>query len=276
MGPISTGNAEGLLYSLSRWTDLPIAKWPWFCRQMEQGFMLGVDPRTAMPGLWSLKREDTLGMVFWTKNPTNLIEDAHILNGYPLVIHITLTGWVEVEQGAPNIKWGLQRMAETVETFGPHRVVWRFSPVPMVPDAVGRFERIAREVKAMGIQQVYVAFLQDNDLMAESRTLQVRRDLLCSMADMGMDVLVCNEDRVFDDPGLSLPPNLRYGVCEDGSRFTGWSGDISTEGCGCALSVDPFTINESCSMGCEYCYAADRDLATERRDTTRKSLQVVR
>lgn len=274
MGQIS-GKSEGLLYSLSRWTDLPIAKWPWFRQRLEQGYMLGVDPRTAMPGLWSLKPEDTLGLVFWTKNPTNLIEDAHLLNGFPLVVHVTLTGWTEVESGAPNIKWGLKRMAEAVEAFGADRIVWRFSPVPVVDDVVERFERIARDVEAMGIRQVYVAFLQDNDLMPETRSREVRRDLLCRMAGKGMNILVCNEDRTLDGPGSELPPNLQYGVCEDGNRFTGRSGALVAEGCGCALSVDPFTINESCTMGCEYCYAADRSLAKERRDTTRKSLQVI-
>lgn len=276
MVPISSGRAEGLLYSLSRWTDLPIAKWSWFRRCLDIGYMLGVDPRTVMPGLWSLRPEDVLGMVFWTKNPTNLIENADLLNKFPLVVHMTLTGWTEVEHGAPNIKWGLRRMAETVEAFGADRVVWRFSPVPLVPDVVDRFKRIASEVRGFGVRQVYVSFLQENDLMPESRALALRRDLLYRMSDMGVEVLVCNEDRVLDGPGLSLPPSLRYGVCEDGSRFTGKAGRLVSEGCGCALAVDPFSINESCSMGCEYCYAADRSLAEERRDTTRHNLPMTR
>ena len=267
MGSISAGKTEGLLYSLSRWTDLPAAKWSWFQRQLDRGAMLGVDPRTAMPGFWSLRPEDVLGLVFWTKNPTNLIENASLLNPFPLVVHVTLTGWTEVEHGAPGIKWGLRRMAETVEAFGSDRVVWRFSPVPAVRDAVDRFTRIADEVRKLGIEQVYVAFLQENDLMPERRTIQQRRDLLYRMADVGVKVLVCNEDRVLDDSKPSLS-NLRYGVCEDGSRF---ASNLVSEDCGCALSVDPFTINETCSMGCKFCYAADRSLSDERRDTTKGS-----
>lgn len=270
MGPISSGKKEGLLYSLSRWTDLPIAKWAWFRDRLEKGTMLGIDPRTAMPGLWSLRPEDTLGLVFWTKNPTNLIEDAKLLEGYPLVIHVTLTGWTEVETGAPNIKWGLRRLSETVDAFGADRVVWRFSPVPMVNNVLSRFRQIAEEVRAMGINQVYVAFLQENDLMPEARAPEVRRELLYRMADMGMDILVCNEDRILDSLGRELPSNLRYGVCEDGSRFTGINKNLPSEGCGCALAVDPFTINEHCTMGCQYCYAADRSLSEGKRNTTLK------
>jgi len=269
MGPICAGKSEGLLYSLSRWTDLPIAKWSWFKKRLEAGFMLGVDPRTSVPGLWSLKPEDVLGLVFWTKNPTNLIEDAALLSGFPLVVHVTLTGWTEVEHGAPNIKWGLRRLQELVQVFGPEKVVWRFSPVPAVPDVVARFRTIAKEVEGIGLSQVYVAFLQTNDLMPETRSLEVQQGLLCQMADStSLRVLVCNENRVLEGRKQMLP-NLHYGVCEDGGRFTGNTLELPTEGCGCALAVDPFTINESCSMGCVYCYAADRSLAGERRDTTR-------
>lgn len=276
MGPIYAGKSERLLYSLSRWTDLPAAKWPWFKGRLEAGFMLGVDPRTAVPSLWSLKPQDVLGLVFWTKNPTNLIEDAAILDGFPLVVHVTLTGWTEVEHGAPNIKWGLKRIQELVQVFGPEKVIWRFSPVPAVPDVLDRFKTIARDIENMGLSQVYVSFLQTNDLMPELRSLKVQQDLLRQMAGLtSLRVLVCNENRVLE--GLEQKaPNLCYGVCEDGCRFTG--GDplrrLPLEGCGCALAVDPFTITEACSMGCAYCYAADRTLAVERRDTTRK-LQVV-
>ena len=237
--------------------------------------MLGVDPRTAMPGLWSLKPQDVLGLVFWTKNPTNLIEDAHLLKDFPLVVHVTLTGWTEVEHGAPNIKWGLKRIQELVQVLGPEKVIWRFSPVPAVPDVVDRFRTIAKSIEALGLSQVYVSFLQTNDLMPELRSIKMQQDILCQMADLtSLQVLVCNENRSLE--GLERKVlNLGYGVCEDGRRFTGenLSEGLLPEGCGCALAVDPFTITESCSMGCTYCYAADLTLAVGKRDTTRK-LQV--
>lgn len=262
---ILKGKSEGMLYSLSRWTDLPISKWDWFKSCLHQGWMLGLDPRNTMMNPWSLLPEDVLGMVFWTKNPTYLIEDHKLLRDFPLVIHMTLTGWVEVEHGAPNLKWGLRRMKEAVDTFGPDRVVWRFSPIPLVPDVAERFDVIAREVEAMGLKQVYVSFLQGNDLIPETRSPASRLSLLTSMArSTRLQIKVCRENM-----DLSLTggiPNLSYGVCEDGSRFR-----ITTplEKCGCALSVDPFSINEACSMSCEYCYSSDKTLSSERRNTTK-------
>lgn len=277
-----SGYKEAVPYSLSRWTDVPAAKWEWFKAQLAAGEMTAFDPRTAMPGRWSLKPEDTLGLIFWTKNPENLIRDAKLLDPYvggkldKLVIHMTLTGWEEVEKGAPDIDEGLKLLRQAVETYGLRRVTWRFSPVPMVEDVLPRFERIAREATRIGLKEVYVAFLQENDLMPEARSRRVRVELLKKMANFGIKVKLCNEDRSL--AGEWAIAGLANGICESGRRFVGpdvGSADIRTEGCGCALAVDPFTINESCTMGCKYCYAADKTLSDKKRNTTKHSLPLV-
>lgn len=272
-----SGRTEKLPYSLSRWTDLPAAKWPWFEQQLDQGWMVGVDPRTAVPGKWSLAPQDTYGLVFWTKNPTNLILNADRLKAYSLVIHMTLTGWEEVEKGAPTLKEGLALLARAAEVFHPSRVVWRFSPIPNTRDVVERFAVIAGEAEKIGLSEVYLAFLQENDLMPEHRPVRVRKELLKLMAARTkLKLKLCNEDRTLAGP--SMMENLGSGICESGERFLPSKYAIDapkTEGCGCALAVDPFTINESCTMGCAYCYAANRDLAPKKRNTT-KGLPVLR
>lgn len=282
---LQTGISERLPYSLSRWTDLPAAKWEWFKEQLAQGEMVGIDPRTAVPSRWSLKREDTLGLVFWTKDPENLIRDAHLLKGYPLVVHMTLTGWGEVEKGAPDIVEGLKLMASAVETFGADNVTWRFSPVPAVPDVVDRFAVIAEGASKAGLKEVYLAFLQENDLLPETRPRRSREELLKQMAvrSSGLKLVLCNEDnslRVDGRVSEGHLPNLSYGICESGRRFEKphpFAGFGSPrEGCGCALAVDPFTINESCTMGCTYCYAADKSLATKKRNTTKHYLPLAK
>lgn len=275
MGAIRSGKAEGFPYSLSRWTDLPGGrdKWRWFARQLRQGWMAGFDPKTAVPSKWSLAPEDTLGFIFWTKKPENLIQSVKRLRPYPLVIHMTATGWHEVERGAPSLDGSIGAMVRLLDAYGVDRVEWRFSPVPAVPDAVTRFEVLANSFAILGLRRVYVSFLQDNDLMPEQRSIEERRGILREMTERshGLDVVLCQDDRTLDGFPLHGTPNLRYGVCEDGRRFL-TPGDCelasSTEDCGCALAVDPFTITESCTMGCAYCYAANKNLSPCKRDTT--------
>lgn len=263
-----SGKADGLPYSLSRWTDLPAAKWEWFRGQLDQGWMYAFDPRTAVPSKWSLKPVDTFGLIFWTRNPRNLIDHADRLADYPMVVHVTLTGWHEVEHGAPSLTDGLSLLAGAVAAFGVDRVVWRFSPVPTVPEVVDRFEVIARAARQIGLRHVYVSFLHENDSVPEHRPRKARVELLRQMSVRAhdMEIRLCNEDSTLKThDGLVVPPNLRRAVCEDGRRF---GPRPPFEGCGCTLAVDPFTINESCNMGCEYCYAADKSLSPAKRDTS--------
>lgn len=249
-------------YSFSRWTDVPAGKWPWFKQQLAQGWMLAIDQRTSIPAKWSLAPEDTAGLLFWTKNPENLVIDAALLRPYKLKIHVTLTGWEEVEKRAPKLDEGLALLRRTVETFGPDTVVWRFSPIPAVEDVLRRFERIVTEASALGLTSVFVSFLQDNDRLPELRTAEDKLRILHALTDLGatqgVQVLLCNEYGPAAD-------GLKCGVCAPPQDF---GLTIAGDGCGCSYVVDPFSINETCVYGCTFCYASDKLLSLKRRNTS--------
>jgi hypothetical protein len=267
-----SGSKEGLIYSLSRWTDLPAAKWSWFTERLRMGWMYGIDPRTGIPTPWSLSPVDTLGMVFWTRQGSNLVTGAKLLRGYRARIHFTLTGWAEVEHRAPDLPGGIELLRGLVGEFGADTVTWRFSPVPLVSDVVARFTRIADEAARLGLTQVYLSFLQDNDLVPETRAAAHRRELLTAMASStNLELVLCNEDRqTLAGAGEPSQGRVRGGVCEDGLWFSDAPG---REGCGCALAVDPFTRNEACVYGCTYCYAADASGSPRKRNTTLTTLR---
>jgi len=221
--------------------------------------------------MWSLYPEDTLGLVFWTKNPANLIKDAAFLRDYKVKIHVTLTGWREVELDVPSISQGVHLIRAAIDAFGPDVVAWRFSPIPMLPthDVLQRFWSIADGLRGSGLKRVYASFLHANDLMPETRSQGERLALLWNMAehidDFGFEVISCNVDMTALGSAPQVPHNLRKGVCEDGSTF-GKGMDKDT--CGCIQTVDPFSVNEACCYTCRYCYAADRALSQIRRNTT--------
>ena len=272
------GIEERVPYSLSRWTDVSGSqnKWDWFKGVMAEGEMFAFDARSVIPSLWSLKPQDTLGLNFWTKDPRNLLLDRDMLAPYKVKIHMTLTGWEEVEKGAPTLKDALWLLEDTVKVFGPENVIWRFSPVPMVGDAVARFRRIASTAGKAGLAKVYVAFLQENDLMPERRSERERASLLDSFAreagDFGITVLLCNDDKKLLETYGSMRANLGLGVC---AAPEDWGDELPAPmGCGCCIMVDPFSINESCTFGCTYCYAADKNIDAKKHNTTR-SLPVV-
>ena len=265
-----SGVDEGVPYSLSRYTDVPNSKWPWFQACLEAQKMVAFDPRKASaPGVWSLQPEDTLGLVFWTKNPTNLLLSQELLKPYQVTVHVTATGWSEVEKGTPTLEQAGQLLIKTAKSF--KQVYWRFSPVPMLPttELFRRFQLLLGYASVAGIKQVYLSFLQPNDKLPESRAPQERFNILNTLADeakaFGIQTILCRDDRSLD--GFK-DPQFVLGPCVQPVDFGGQA-HVQLENCGCVAMVDPFTVNESCGFGCDYCYSADKTLSEKKRNTTR-------
>jgi len=156
-----------------------------------------------------------------------------------------------------------------VEAFGPENVSWRFSPVPVVPDVLDRFQRILDTAATLGLKGAYVSFLQPNDRIPETRNAVEQLELLRAMgesaAKVGVQVRLCREAKKRDEgepwaTAVCAPP-------EDFLLPT--RAKPTAEGCGCVHMVDPFTQNESCSFGCAYCYAANTATNPHKRDTTK-------
>ncbi len=283
---LKSGREEGLPYSLSRWTDVPAAKWPWFLDRLEAGKMEGFDPRTGVPAYWSLKPDDVLGLIFWTKNPRPLWRDAEALQVFDpeqIRVHVTATGWHEEEPGAPTMSRVSFDVLNLSSWLGGSRITWRFSPVPLLPHAIlfSRFERGPKLFSPSGIREVFLSFLQPNDHLPERRSSEERIEIMCKLAEIaslyGLNVRLCNEDRTL--LGVDeLPANLAPGVCAPPEDFALRGREKSpSEGCGCTLAVEAFGINESCCYGCRYCYAADETLSGKKRNTTKSiHLPIVR
>lgn len=246
--------------------------------QMDAGAMVAMDPRNGLPGHWSLKPEDTAALVFWTKDPSPLVAYKDRLAPYKVEVHVTWTQWYEAERGAPGFDHMAEALRAAVHTFGANNVVWRFSPIPLLAseDVVKRFGAICEVAADVNLGRVFLSFLQPNDLVCETRTEDERFALLEQLAvvgnSFGLDTLLCNEDRL-----LQQRPSkwAQSGVCANPVNYQqARKGVPASEGCGCALMVDPFTQNESCTLGCTYCYAGNMETAPKKRNTTR--LPVIR
>lgn len=269
------GLSERVPYSLSRYTDLPgsTSKWRWFeeCLSIQQ--MIAFDPKTGVPSVWSLAPSDTLSLVFWTKDPSNLIASQLRLQPYNVVIHMTATGWREVEKGVPTIDEAGRLLVEACRAFSC--VHWRFSPIPLLSDqmVIERFKQLLDHAVRAGRSEVFVSFLQPNDMIPETRPAAARFELLNRLAEIanpaGLQVLLCKDDRSLDDW-----QGARYGLapCVPMSDFR--AGGLPLESCECVAMVDPFTVNESCQAACDYCYAGDKGLAVRKRNSI-KGLPIV-
>ena len=274
-----SGRELNFPYSLSRWTDVPIDRWDFFKELLKRREMLGFHPEQMVPYRWSLRPDDTLGLIFWTKDPTNVMREGLQERGYKVKVHVTVTGWEEVEGKAPPLQRAATNLAMAYQLLGEGSVIWRFSPIPILDQAevLRRFHLILARTSDYAVRRVYTSFLQPNDLIPENRSELDRLNLLTQMGEMaqqyGVRVLLCNEDKLLKGYP-DLHHNVGSGVCAPPEDFALPKRDKPpSEGCGCVLMVDPFNINESCRVGCRYCYVAD--LGGTRKDSSKEHLKVL-
>jgi hypothetical protein len=236
--------------------------------------MVAIDPRTASPSVWSLSPADTLGLIFWTKNPTNLLLDQKLLDPYRTVVQMTITGWGEVEKGAPSLDEAGRLLIETSRAY--EHTYWRFSPIPQLPEheLYSRFQRLLAYASIAGLRHVFVSYLQNNDGLPETRGVSERFDLLNALSEeakvFGLQTILCADDQSFIHHSGAL---FRTGACVFPTDFDGSSHVMD---CGCVVAIDPFTVNESCNYGCAYCYVGDKTLSPKKRNTTPSRLPVTR
>ncbi len=240
-------------------------KWDWFMERQQEGWFWAFDGRTGIPSRWSLRPDSSLGLLWWTKNPLNLINHHSTVMPYRNHVNITLTGWHEVEKGVPPVEKTVELMKEAVKIFGSENVTWRFSPVPIVSDVVDRFRSIVGALGATLPSSVMVSFLQKNDFMEDGRSNEKRLEILNSLRNASpISVRLCAEDPMGGFEKAICAPSAMFGF------------ETDKEQCGCGVAVEPFGSQESCVYGCRYCYAADKTISQKKTNTTKRSLDILR
>ena len=83
-----------MIISASRRTDIPSYYSDWFFCRMEAGFVYTRNPlNPKQVSRISLAPDVVEGIVFWTKNPTPMLDKLHLLNDYPFYFQFTLNAY---------------------------------------------------------------------------------------------------------------------------------------------------------------------------------------
>ena len=121
-----------MILSVSRRTDIPNYYADWFIARIKEGFLYVRNPMNAH----QISRIELLPdvvdcIVFWTKNPANMLEKLEYLQDYMYYFQFTLTGYGrDMEPNLPD------KRKELIPTFkglsekiGKERVIWRYDPI---------------------------------------------------------------------------------------------------------------------------------------------------
>ena len=268
-----------MILSVSRRTDIPNYYSNWFLNRIKEGFLYVRNPmNTHQISRIDLSPDVVDCIVFWTKNPADMIEKLKYLEDYVYYFQFTLTGYGKhMEPNLPNKREELISTFRTLsEKTGKEKVIWRYDPV-LISDRytmdyhLKAFEEIASSL-ADDTDKVVISFV---DLYAKTqrntKELGIRQmtknemiRLAAQMAQIAskyhLIIESCAEQIDLQNVGI------QHGSCIDkkliekllGCRLLGEKDKNQREACGCLESIEVGAYN-TCLNGCKYCYANFND-----------------
>jgi hypothetical protein len=276
-----------MIISASRRTDIPAFYSQWLFNRLDQGFVLVRNPRNPLQvSKISLDPRLIDCIVFWTKNPQEMIPHLHRLNKYLYYFLFTLTSYgPELERYLPPKDQVIDTFIRLSRQIGKERVIWRYDPV-IVTDQIGdeyhyrHFQALAGKLHHH-TQRCIISFL---DLykkcernLAGFNIVQPGPEEMARLAGRlketaegyHMEVVTCAEE-------LSLSAlGIHHGKCIDeelidrigGVRLEVGKDKHQRKLCRCVESIDIGAYN-TCPHICLYCYA-NADAGVVRKNMNR-------
>ena len=272
--------------SASRRTDIPAFYTPWLLNRLRAGYCEWANPFGGKVSRVSLRAEDCIALVFWTRNPAPLLPHLAALreDGYRCYVHFTLTGYPRaLEPYAPPVEEALGHFRRLAEIIDPTFVLWRYDPILLgsltpVEEHLARFAVLARALEGC-THRCLTSFVSHygktarnlrrlaseqqivwhDPALAEQRALCARLRELA--AEHGMSLYACCNPELIGD-------GVRRAQCIDSELLQQLRPDLTVRlramptrpGCGCVASTD-IGAYDTCTHGCAYCYATNSHAA---------------
>ncbi|ERT09701.1 hypothetical protein M595_0328 [Lyngbya aestuarii BL J] len=280
------------IISASRRTDIPAFYSQWFLNRIEAEFCHRLNPVSKQVYRVSLRPEDCLAIVFWTRYPRQLMPYLDLLKnrGYCFYFHFTITGYQKaIENHNPPLKLAIQAFQELSQQLSSHQVQWRYDPIILsniTPESyhVKQFDYLSQQLEGY-TQRCYFSFVdfyqkternlgkvaRQNQIQFQHPTLEQQKQLVEKIRDIatsrGITLYSCCNDQLVGE-------GVEKAHCIDFDLLQKLQPDIhhrlkaapTRQDCGCVESAD-IGVYETCTFGCQYCYA------TNKHETAVKRLQ---
>ena len=251
----------------------------WFYNRLKEGFLYVRNPMNAHQVSRIDRSPEVVDcIVFWTKNPANMLARMDELKDYQYYFQFTLTGYgKDVEPGLPDKRETLiptfQKLSETV---GAQKVIWRYDPIFVSPRYTREYHLKAIEEIAQHLHgythKIVISFvdlyaktqrntagLQIESLSDQDMT-ELAKQVVAIAGRHEMEVESCAE--VIDLQSVGV----KHGSCIDkklieeiiGCKLIVNKDKNQREECRCYESVEIGAYN-TCKNGCRYCYANFND-----------------
>ena len=264
-----------MIISASRRTDIPTYYSDWFMKRIQEGYVFVRNPMNAHQiSRISLRPDVVDGIVFWTKNPTPMLQKLSLLSEYVFYFQFTLNAYdTDIEVNIPNKqRYIIPAFRKLSDCLGKERVIWRYDPILLndkytIDYHVRYFEELAKRLSPY-TEKCTISFLDIYQKMQRTTTHgQIRSpsveeqiilaEKLASIAhSYGLDIDTCAEIIDLERFGI------QHARCIDDrlfERLLGYPLHVKKDKsqrleCSCIESVDIGVYN-TCRNLCQYCYA---------------------
>lgn len=272
-----------MILSVSRRTDIPNYYADWFINRIKEGYVYVKNPMNAHQiSKIDIFPEVVDCIVFWTKNPENMIERLDELNEYKYYFQFTLTGYgKDIEPNIPDKKeYILPTFKKLSEKIGKDRAIWRYDPIIInkkytIDYHIRAFEEIARNLYGY-TKKVIISFVDLYDKtkrnMSEFNISELSGDDMCIIAKKvaaiarkyNLEIESCAEQIELKNIGIKHGHCIDQNLIEDilGCKLKVSKDKNQREECGCIESIDIGSYN-TCFNGCKYCYANFSDVSVK-------------
>lgn len=269
------------IISASRRSDIPAYYADWFLRQVEQGYVTYPNPISFHPVRLSLRPEDVLFIVFWTRNPHPLekhLDRLDELYGRSYYFHFTINGMPKaLESHNPPLDFAVDAFQRLAARY-PRQVFWRYDPIvlsDLTPPAyhIDQFSALAERLAAF-TSRCYFSFVSwyrkvhQNFARAASQLrirfvepglsqkLEIAARLQEIASARGITLFSCCDDSLLRVPGVikSRCVDMESIRHISPARYRRLRAAPTRKDCGCCQSRD-IGYYDSCPHGCLYCYA---------------------
>lgn len=264
-----------MILSVSRRTDIPNYYSDWFINRIREGFLYVRNPMNAHQiSRIDLSPELIDCIVFWTKNPVNMMDKLGELKDYQYYFQVTLSGYgKDVEPGLPDKNEVLiPAFKELSKKIGKNKVIWRYDPILINSKYTKEyhyraFGKIADELQnytervVISFVDLYVKTQRNTETLgikniSEDEMREIAAELAIIAKDHGLKIESCAEAIDLEGVGITHGHCIDKELIENviGCKLKGGKDKNQRPECGCFESIEVGTYN-TCRNGCRYCYA---------------------
>ena len=267
------------IISVSRRTDIPAFYGDWFMGRLKDGFAGVVHPFGGQKYIVSLKPEDVVCFVFWSKNFGPFLENLKIIDslGYKFYFNYTVTGLPGVFESNVEKDAAIEALKQLSRMYSPRHINWRFDPI-IISSVCDRdyhikaFEGLASRFEGV-VERCYFSFVikygkvvRNFEKLAKQtgvRVIDKRNNFKIELANelvsiaerFGIQMFSCCGDYLVGE-------KIKKAHCVDGAIIEelffpeglSYTNKPTRQECGCTESTDIGTY-DTCPHGCVYCYA---------------------